>query len=403
MKKVKKISFPFSPQLKILANALLKDGDELRIVGGCVRDFLANQQIYDIDLACKYSPEKTISLLQLQNIKTVASGIKYGTITAIIDNQSFQITTLRKDVEHFGRSVEVEFIDDFYEDAARRDFTINAMSIDFSGNLYDYFGGFDDLQKGIVRFIGFAETRVKEDYLRILRFFRFSCRYSSNIDNQGLQAIIKYKDNLSDLSIERIKDEFFKILICKNRDNLMRILQIMQNNQILDFVGFNWSNLNYLKNLFILEKTLKKGFDALIILAILSPNVDFKFSNAEKKYLQLVSEALFVVDFQASQKDLLKLLLNFDTKTIIDIFTIQLVLSSNFENLIDDFIRISKIVQTSKVPDFPINGHDLIALNIKPEQIGKFLEIAKNYWWEHNFSPSKQQISSFLQKINNND
>ena len=179
-----------SPNLKVLSSKILKDGDELRLIGGLVRDYLADKKNttakkLDYDLACKFLPEETLKILKQHKIKALPTGIKHGTITALIGNEEYQITTLRKDVENFGRHAKVEFVDDFFEDAKRRDFTINAMSIDFNGQLYDYFDGLKDLKAGNVCFIGDAETRIGEDYLRILRFFRFNAKYGKNIDRFG--------------------------------------------------------------------------------------------------------------------------------------------------------------------------------------------------------------------------
>ena len=398
-----KVFFPFSPKIRTLFTILLNNGDEVRIVGGAVRDFLAGKKIadiVDIDLACTYLPQKTSALLEGRHIKVIASGIKYGTVTAIIDKEQFQITTLRKDTKNFGRDCEVEFVDDFFEDARRRDFTINALSIDSAGQLYDYFGGVSDLENQIVKFIGDADERITEDYLRILRFFRFSCHYAKNLDQEGLSASMKYKNHLHNLSAERIKTELFKMFECQNRDNLFSILQTMFDIGILEFIinKPNKKRLDGLKNLFALEKTLDHKFKPLMILAIIFGTQDLKLnlSNSEKKYLQSVTQTKLIANFQISKKDLLKLLLEFDQKELLDIFTIQLVLSNNFENLIDDFLQLSKIVRLTQIPDFPINGHDLIALKIKSQNIGKVLKIAQTYWWENDFSINKNEILSFI-------
>jgi poly(A) polymerase len=388
--------FPFSPQLKILFNHLLKDGTELRVVGGAVRDFLVNKKISDIDLACKYLPQETAAILEKHNVKTIATGIKYGTITAIIDSEQFQITTLRKDTKSFGRDCEVEFVDDFYQDALRRDFTINAMSIDFSGNLYDYFDGKKDLENKIVKFIGDADIRIKEDYLRILRFFRFSSSYGSIIDSAGLKACIDNKEQITTLSSERIRDEFFKILSCKNRDNLWLVLSQMHKVGILSLILQNEGNLNRLKNLFELEKILDYQFQELILLASLSCDSKISLSKAEKKHLQAITNPNLKIDFKSSQKNILGLLLDFDQKTIDNILIIQLISNDNIQILIDDFLRIRKIISTAKIPEFQVDGYDLIEIGIAPKNIGKVLKIAKKYWLDADFTPSKAQIINFI-------
>ncbi len=389
------LSFPFSSQLKTLFNHLIKDGTELRVVGGAVRDFLANRKISDIDLACKYLPEETVAILEKHNVKTIATGIKYGTITAVIDGEQFQITTLRKDIKNFGRDCEVEFVDDFYSDAIRRDFTINAMSIDFAGNLYDYFGGREDLENQIVKFIGDAQTRIKEDYLRIIRFFRFSCSYGKNINQDGLVACSINKEQIANLSSERIRDEFFKILSCQNRDGLWLVISKMQEVGILTLILQNEGNLNRLKNLFELEIILENQFKPLILLASLHHEPQINLSKIEKKYLQVIANSNFVIDFKSSKKDILALLLEFDRQTIIDALTIKLI-NNNLQILIDNFLRISRIIADAEIPDFPVNGHDLIAIGIVPENIGKVLKIAQKYWLETDFFATKPQIINFI-------
>ena len=384
--------FYFSPQLRTLFNCLLKNGDEIRVVGGAVRDFLSQRTINDIDLVCKYPPQQTLSILKKHNIKTIVSGLKYGTITAIIDGKQFQITTLRQDVENFGRDCKVEFINDFYLDAKRRDFTINAMSIDFASNLYDYFGGKEDLADKKVRFIGDANQRIQEDYLRILRFFRFSCVYGSKIDWDGFDGCIQYKKNILGLSCERIKGEFFKILSCHNRDNLYYVLSLMHKGGILSLILQDEVNLDRLKNLFELEKILKNKFEPIILLVTLCFEPQIKLSRAEKKYLNTITKPTFIVNFKSPTKDLLDLLYKFDNKTIIDIFTIQLVCNNDFSHLISDFLTIHQFISSSNVPDFIIDGNDLIAIGIKPQDIGKTLRRCREYWINNNFLVNKQQI-----------
>ena len=154
------------------------ENTELRFVGGCVRKILSEEAIDDIDLATNANPDLILKILNKNNINYYSTGIKHGTITALIKDKKFEITSLRKDVQTDGRFAEVEFTDDWYEDASRRDFSINSIYSDINGNLYDPFNGVNDLKKGLVKFIGNAEDRIKEDYLRILRYIRFYLNYS---------------------------------------------------------------------------------------------------------------------------------------------------------------------------------------------------------------------------------
>ncbi len=183
-----------------------------RLVGGCVRDMLAGHDIADIDLAAPDAPEAVVAALEAFGLRVIPTGLAHGTVTAISAGRPFEITTLRRDEETDGRHARVAWTDDFREDAARRDFTINAMSLDQAGTLHDYFGGQADLAAGIVRFVGDAAARVTEDYLRILRFFRFFARYGvSPADKDAVAAIQASRARLATLSAERVWNELKRI------------------------------------------------------------------------------------------------------------------------------------------------------------------------------------------------
>ncbi len=184
-----------------------------RLVGGCVRDGLAGLPGVDIDLATPDPPDRVAAALDAAGIRTVPTGVAHGTITALLDGRSFEITTLRRDVVTDGRHAEVAWTDDWREDAARRDFTFNAMSLSAGGCLHDYFGGAEDLRAGRVRFVGDAAQRVAEDYLRILRFFRFQARYGAGApDPAALDAIRHGAPGIARLSPERVWSELKRIL-----------------------------------------------------------------------------------------------------------------------------------------------------------------------------------------------
>ena len=187
------------------------------VVGGCVRDAIVKRPIKDIDIATPQTPENVIKLLTAEDIKVIPTGIKHGTVTAVHGKETIEITTLRRDLDCDGRHAEVEFTNNWQEDAARRDFTMNALSMDLDGNIYDYFNGIHDLHKGIVKFVGNPDARVQEDYLRILRYFRFEAHYGTHaIDKESLNACIKFKQNIESLSGERIQAEMFKLLSARD-------------------------------------------------------------------------------------------------------------------------------------------------------------------------------------------
>ena len=194
----------------VLQNA---KANSVRFVGGCVRDCLLGIVPGDLDMAVSIEPDQVMAILRAAKIKAIPTGIEHGTITAVLKNdQTVEITTLRKDMETDGRHAIVKYTDDWAEDAARRDFTINAIYISPDGALYDPVGGLEDIAGKQIRFIGDPQERIREDYLRILRFFRFSARFSTVFDPEGLAAAAQLKEGIDKLSKERVGSEFLKIL-----------------------------------------------------------------------------------------------------------------------------------------------------------------------------------------------
>ena len=202
------------PQTVRVFSALSKDGVTTRAVGGAVRNTLLGLPVTEIDLATTALPERVMALAKAAGLKAVPTGIEHGTVTVIVDGMPFEVTTLRRDVETYGRHATVAFTEDWEEDAKRRDFTLNALYADRDGTVFDPLGGYGDLVAGRVRFIGEAEDRIKEDYLRILRFFRFNAYYGKGpLDPEGLAACVKLRAGLDQLSAERVAGELRRILV----------------------------------------------------------------------------------------------------------------------------------------------------------------------------------------------
>ncbi|AQR72662.1 CCA tRNA nucleotidyltransferase [Sphingomonas sp. LM7] len=198
---------------------------DVRFVGGSVRDTLLGIPVADIDLATPLPPERVLELLKAAEIRAVPTGLAHGTITAVLTSGPVEVTTLRRDVSTDGRHATVAFTDDWCEDAARRDFTMNALYADpLSGEIFDYFGGLTDLEARHVRFIGDPLQRIAEDHLRILRFFRFLARFGDQPDAAGLDACTARAKDLMALSRERIRDELLKLLLAKDA---VRVVQLM--------------------------------------------------------------------------------------------------------------------------------------------------------------------------------
>ncbi len=206
-----------TPATSALLDALQAEGAEVRFVGGCVRDAVKGLAIKDIDLATPDRPEAVMALLKAAGLKAIPTGIEHGTVTAVSAGESYEITTLREDLETDGRRAVVSYTDDWERDAARRDLTINALSCRPDGTLFDPFGGLTDLRCGRVRFVGHARERICEDYLRLLRFFRFHAFYGQgDLDLEGLTAAAELAPGLTGLSGERVREEFLRLLTAEN-------------------------------------------------------------------------------------------------------------------------------------------------------------------------------------------
>jgi tRNA nucleotidyltransferase (CCA-adding enzyme) len=265
-----------------------KNGYELRIVGGAVRDILSNKIPKDIDLASNATPKESLKLLTDNNIKVIQTGMSHGTITAHMDNDDYEITTLRIDKDTDGRHATIEYTKNWEEDAARRDLTFNAMSMDFNGVLYDYFEGHEDLKKGKAKFVGDTDKRVQEDYLRILRYFRFQGRTENpDFDSETLEKIKTNVAGLDNISGERIWLEMSKIL---SGNNLVTVIDAMVKTNVFYHIGLNKINTEELFQI----KT--RTDDSVLLLAAMISNIDmlnklrdrWKFNNSEYNLMKFI-------------------------------------------------------------------------------------------------------------------
>lgn len=211
--------------LSRLLAVLSADGEEARVVGGAVRNALLNEPLGDFDIATTLEPAETIRRVKKAGYKPVPTGLSHGTVTVVARDKAYEVTSLREDVETFGRKAAVRFGRDWKRDAERRDFTMNALSVSIDGVVHDYVGGLADLHARRIRFIGSAETRIREDYLRILRFFRFHAAYGQGPpDGEALQACIAMRSGLDQLSRERVRAEMMKLLIARRAANTLEVM-----------------------------------------------------------------------------------------------------------------------------------------------------------------------------------
>ena len=232
IRRIEPTSWMIADATRAVMKALAADGGEARFVGGCVRDSILDRPVGDIDIATHEPPQRVIELLTAAGIKALPTGIAHGTVTAVVDTEHFEITTLRLDLKTDGRRAEVAFTSDWSEDAARRDLTINALSMTEDGDIHDPFGGLDDLAARRVRFVGDAETRITEDVLRLLRFFRFFGSYGRPpADADALAAAAKLAHLLPTLSGERVWSELRRLLCGPDPAALF---QLMADHGVLD-------------------------------------------------------------------------------------------------------------------------------------------------------------------------
>jgi poly(A) polymerase len=385
-------------------------GNNARFVGGCVRNaLLENAPQTDIDIATPLLPEETIKLLESAGIKAIPTGIKHGTITAVADGQNIEITTLRRDIACDGRHAEVEFTDDWEQDAARRDFTINAMSADIKGNIYDYFGGQEDLKNNVVRFVGNAENRCAEDVLRILRFFRFNSYYGkAPIDDEGLVACIKYEQKISDLSGERIQNEMLKLFAAPDPSY---VLGVMYEVGILNIILLTHIDLDALDRLIKIEQKLAIKINPLLRLATLisAGIVDkddlyevlakWKLSNNSLKFLESV--ILPRVEFFSDMKqvEVHKFIRANGNENALHILLIYWAQDTQSDD--NFYIQLYNYIDKWRIPVFPVSGNDLKKIGISEgRQMGKALQRAEEWWEASGYSALKDDILTYIQQTN---
>lgn len=366
-----------------------------RLVGGCVRDALLDRFNSDIDIATTLLPEEVLKILIKNKIKVVPTGIKFGTISAFYKGEKFEITTLRKDLDCTGRHAKVSFTSDFAADAARRDFTINALSYcPFENKIYDYFNGLEDLKFSRIVFIGNPKERIKEDFLRILRFFRFSCYYAKKIDNEGLLACAELKTNLKSLSKERIKWEIDKLLASNNAPH---ILLIMFKIRILEII-FSITNFNfqYLTLTINFAHTLNIQLPIYTRYAILFSSVEslkihdlihLKFS--KKESIKIVSLINFLNDFEKFPSDYLLKKIWLEEEHYLEYICVAVGKKKITKPQAKSFIEHYKKIKKSS---FPLSGLDLLELGIRGIKVGVVLNLLKKLWIEKDFKLNKHEL-----------
>ncbi len=356
-------------------------------------------------MATDLSPDELVEACSDYGLKTVPIGIKFGTIGVIIGDKVLEVTSLRKDVQTDGRHAVVEFTDNWEEDASRRDLTINAVYADEKGNVFDYYNGINDLEQGIVRFIGNANQRIKEDYLRILRFFRFYSYFGKQpIDNKALKACRDNKDGLKTLSLERIRDEFGKILLSPN---VVETLQIMIDNDILSYIlptPPHLDKLDFLKKLVDKEKIPYDMARRVFILYLPTPelaeSLATRFKLSKKQRQNFISWAQYDIDIDSFADDniLMKLIYRHGKDFCINK---MLLASSAQKKELPNLQERIKFIEDAIVPIFPLRGKDLINMGLKNSpRVGFMLKGLEQIWENSNFQMSREELLNLATKIN---
>lgn len=387
------------PTARAVLVAFETAGMPVRFVGGCVRDAYLGQarRDVDLDLATTALPTVTTQILEAAGIKAVPTGITFGTITAVgPDGDKLEITTLREDIETDGRHATVKFGTSWAADAARRDFTINALYAEPDGTLHDFHGGLDDLAARRVRFIGDAATRIAEDYLRVLRFFRFTGRFADTIDEVGLAACTAARAGLYRLSRERVWQEFSKILPLSDPH---KVLQPMADCAVLaEFLPAPY-NVARLQRYADYEHDHRiKPVVALRLAALCDADIDvleqaFRLSQKEQAWINVARASLPARDYRAlavtwyEQQDAIGH--NLDA-----LYSLALLLLAHDDTCGAepqwDAERLTSMAANWSVPIFPLTGADILALDVPAgPRVGEILSLIERWWLDNEFRPSR--------------
>ncbi len=405
--------FPWmtAPTTRAVVDALTAEGAEVRFVGGCVRDSLLGRPVRDIDIATPDPPERVIRLLENAGIRAVPTGLDHGTVTAVADGAKFEITTLRVDVETDGRHARVAFTDDWRADAARRDFTVNALFLAPDGRLFDPFGGRADLARGRIRFVGDPETRIREDVLRLLRFFRFYATYGRPPpDPDALAACRRLAPLLPGLSGERVAGELFRLLVAPGA---AATLALMREAGVLDAFLPEARRLDRLEALVAVEAEAGVAPDALRRLAaMLEGGAEaaravaerLRLSRAERERLQRLAAPPTRLAADLDERATGLALYELGAGTVRDLVLLewaQARASGTGSAEADSGWRsLLRAAGSWRKPAFPLGGDDVIALGV-PEgpEVGRLLGAVERWWAEGGFRAGREACLARLRQL----
>ncbi|WP_084418070.1 CCA tRNA nucleotidyltransferase [Henriciella litoralis] len=383
-----------APETRAVMAALNGAGaGESRFVGGCVRNSLMGRPVDDVDIATQLTPDAVLYALKEAGIRAIPTGIDHGTVTAIVDGKPYEITTLRRDVETDGRRAVVAFTEDWAEDAARRDFRLNAIYADISGKLFDPTGGgIADAADGRIIFIGDADTRLREDYLRILRFFRFNAWYGAEMDAEGLAACERQKAGLAKIAAERIWKELHKMLAAPEP---VQAVTAMAECGVLEQILPVTDGVDGLHDLVVSERLCGVLPDPVLRLmsllprtaqAVIDTSKALRLSNADTARL-VAWAADNLTDVTKFNGRALRYALYFHGKQAV----VDRALLSGAD--VRDLLAATR---AWKRPEFPIGGDDALAAGLEGKAIGEALRALELWWMEEDFLPERDALLARL-------
>ena len=388
--------------------ALDGEGEETRLIGGAVRDLALGKTAVDFDLATTATPDEVIRRARAAGFKVALTGLAHGTVTVIVDRQPIEVTTLREDVETDGRHAKVAFGRDFPADARRRDFTINALSLSRDGRLHDALGGLRDLAAGRVRFIGEADQRIREDYLRILRFFRFSARFGDGaVDREGLAAAIRGRAGMARLSRERVRAEILRLIVAPHAAEVVRT---MGENGFLEPLFGGLAYPGRFGRLIAIEEARAAEPDAILRIAGLAVAVAedadrlrerLRLTNAEWRRLAGAATtlaSLHGIEAPPATQDLRKLLFAAKRRAARDALALAEAESTAAP---DDpaFLHADQFLSETPEPRVPVGGAHLVGLGVPSgPRVGAILGAFRNLWVEAGFPAERERIDRLLRK-----
>jgi poly(A) polymerase len=414
--RLKNAEWLMAPETQTVFAALNRDGHEARAVGGAVRNTLMGLPVVDVDIATTATPDEVAAMVEAAGLKAVATGLGHGTMTVIVNHHPFEVTTLRLDVETFGRHATVRFTQDWAEDARRRDFTMNALYAGADGTVYDPLGGLGDILARQVRFIGDARERIREDYLRILRFFRFNADYGVGpLDKDGVLACVRERNGLRELSAERVRAEMFRLFAAPDA---LRALEAMYDAGLLLEVLGAAPRLALFGRMAALESVLglsPNPVRRLCAMAVMTPEdaerlaARLKLSRAESRLLSAMSrsgcpgwrgagaggrsgggvgELARDGSEQSARLALYRLGREEFEARVLDAWA-----RAGVDVEDESWRRLFELPERWTPPEFPIKGADLMNVGLKPgPELGEMLRRLEARWTGDDFCAGRDEL-----------